>query len=473
MRLYQLLAIAICTSLLVHDARAQDVLTIGSGSAASGGNAQIPLYLRDAGGTPLGSDAGTGNRIQGIALKVSFSPASAVVSATFARAGVLQPLTPLYESLLTPPGAVSYAGLFAETSNPIPLTLNAAAPGDRIGTIVVTFSNTAIAGTAVTLSIDSATATLSNQAGLVGETVANAKLALVNGTATVDGATTTTILSSSSNPSTFGQSVSLTATVTSPAAGIISGTVTFQDGTTALGSPPLSSGQATLSTSALAAGTHSISATYNGDPTFLPSTSAPLSQVVNPATFAAPTGLAATAASASQVNLSWFAVTGADHYEVFRSANNAAFAQIASPAAAAFIDTNVTAGVTYLYEVRAVNASATPSAFSAIDPATTIVFTDDPLAVQTTVIRTVHLMELRSAVNAFRAAAGLPPFAFTDPSPAGVPIRATHVNELRSALGAARTALSLPPISFADATLTPNSMVAKAIHFQQIREAVK
>ena len=95
-------------------------------------------------------------------------------------------------------------------------------------------------------------------------------------------AATTTTVGSSANPSTFGQSVTLTATVTS-GTGTPAGTVTFKDGGTVLGSSALSSGQATLSTSTLATGGHSITATYNGDSTHASSTSAALSQTVNPA----------------------------------------------------------------------------------------------------------------------------------------------------------------------------------------------
>jgi hypothetical protein len=98
---------------------------------------------------------------------------------------------------------------------------------------------------------------------------------------------TTTTLTSSANPVETGQTVTFTATVTggtTPA-----GTVTFSDGSTVLGGGPVSlngSGQASVSTSSLSAGDHSISATYSGDPTHSGSTtSSPLSQVVaNPPT---------------------------------------------------------------------------------------------------------------------------------------------------------------------------------------------
>ena len=103
-------------------------------------------------------------------------------------------------------------------------------------------------------------------------------------THTVNQAATSTALASSPNPSTVGQSVTFTATVSvnSPGAGTPTGTVTFFDGTTPLGSAPLnSSGTATFATSALAAGTHAITASYGGDGNFTGSTSAALTQTVN------------------------------------------------------------------------------------------------------------------------------------------------------------------------------------------------
>jgi hypothetical protein len=75
----------------------------------------------------------------------------------------------------------------------------------------------------------------------------------------------TTIVTSSPNPSTSMQSVTLTATVSSAAPGGATGTVTFLSGTTYLGAKPLSGGTATLTTSKLPVGTTTITATYHGD----------------------------------------------------------------------------------------------------------------------------------------------------------------------------------------------------------------
>jgi hypothetical protein len=95
---------------------------------------------------------------------------------------------------------------------------------------------------------------------------------------------TKTTLISSQNPSNFGQAVTFTATLTGQQGfdkGAPTGTVSFYDGTTNIGNSNLnSSGVATLTTSTLSVGTHSVTATYNGDTNFLPSTSPVLCQVV-------------------------------------------------------------------------------------------------------------------------------------------------------------------------------------------------
>jgi len=92
-------------------------------------------------------------------------------------------------------------------------------------------------------------------------------------------ARTTTTVASSLNPSTVGQAVTFTATVTSPAGPPPDGEiVVFQP----IGQAPMKGGVATYTTSALAAGTTVIHALYSGDLNFIGNKSAPLSQVVNP-----------------------------------------------------------------------------------------------------------------------------------------------------------------------------------------------
>lgn len=183
-----------------------------------------------------------------------------------------------------------------------------------------------------------------------------------------------------------------------------------------------------------------------------------------------PTGLVATATSTTRIVITWNSSIGATGYRLERSSNNGPFVQIAAPTTNSYADTSVVAGVTYVYRVRAVNAADT-SPYSNRDHATTIVFVDDPLVRGVTVIKAVHLTQLRQAVNAVRAAAGLAPASFTDPSPQGLPVRAVHITQLRSALAPALTALG-KSVSWTDPTLTAG-MTVKAVHFQELRNATK
>jgi hypothetical protein len=106
-------------------------------------------------------------------------------------------------------------------------------------------------------------------------------------TQVVKAATTTTTLISSVNPSTSGEAVTFTATVTSSTAVVPTGTVEFLSNGANLGlislvSKTSDSGVATLTTKTLATGTDSIQAVYLGTADLDTSKSAILSQVVKP-----------------------------------------------------------------------------------------------------------------------------------------------------------------------------------------------
>jgi hypothetical protein len=91
-------------------------------------------------------------------------------------------------------------------------------------------------------------------------------------------ASTTTTLSSSPNPSTFGEAVKFTAVVTPvPPDGE---TVSFMKGTTVLGMGTLSDGSGSFTTSTLKVGTTPVTADYGGDADFKGSKSKPVKQVV-------------------------------------------------------------------------------------------------------------------------------------------------------------------------------------------------
>jgi hypothetical protein len=357
-------------------AAAQDVLTLGTGAAPGGGAAVVPVSILDHTGTPLGADAGTGNRIQGVGFKVMFST-DLVSSVSFTRAGVMASPAPLFELMLQGPGYMSYLVSFTESTSPIPFTPDAAAPGDLIGRLTVNLQPSAPIGGVVILQFDPPSAILSNQAGTVRETVALGTLALVNGSVTVN---------------------------TSPAA---------------------------------------------------------------------PSNLVAAAVTTSQVSVAWTGVGGADHYEIWRRSNGGSFAVVGTSFAPSFSDSTVVAGTTYLYRARAVDSGGNGSAFSNVDAATTVIFTDDPLVAQTTIVKLVHFMELRTAVNAFRVTGGLLPLP-ADPTLAlGQNVRAQHITDLRTGLDEARSANGLGALTYTDSPLTPGTTVIKATHVVQLRNGVK
>jgi hypothetical protein len=161
--------------------------------------------------------------------------------------------------------------------------------GTPTGTITFTDGSTTL-GTA-TLSAGKATLATSSlnlgSNGIVatysGDT--NFTASSVSLTQTIKQDATLTTVSSSADPSVYGQSVTFSAKVVakSPGSGTPSGTVTFLDGSTTLGTATLGGGIATLTTAALLAGNHSITAVYGGDADFSGSTSTAFRQAVNKA----------------------------------------------------------------------------------------------------------------------------------------------------------------------------------------------
>ena len=97
-----------------------------------------------------------------------------------------------------------------------------------------------------------------------------------------DQSATTTTVSSSNLSATHGTSVTFTVNLAdiAPGTGVPTGTVLVYGGTTVIGTLTLVNGVATLTTSTLAVGTHSIKAVYQGDTTHYGSTSSTISQVI-------------------------------------------------------------------------------------------------------------------------------------------------------------------------------------------------
>ncbi|MEV6318559.1 Ig-like domain-containing protein [Streptomyces sp. NPDC051776] len=164
------------------------------------------------------------------------------------------------------------------------ITVTPVAPGAGVPTGTVTISGNQ--GDSVTLPLDAdgvvtgtippfapgsyaATATYNGDANFLPSSGTDTQV--------VNRSATTTTVTSSPDPSVFGQTVTFTATVTpvAPGAGTPTGTVTFTESGGGTVTVPLDAGGvATFTSDALAVGTYSGTATYNGDTNFMPSTGA-------------------------------------------------------------------------------------------------------------------------------------------------------------------------------------------------------
>ena len=184
-------------------------------------------------------------------------------------------------------------------------------------------------------------------------------------------ASTTTTVSSSPSPQTTGLSVTITATVSS-SAGTPTGTVTFKSGSTTLASNvALSSGKATITTTSLATGTDTITATYNGASGFVTS-SGTTKQVMQADTTppSTPTNVAAVSGpNTRQITVTWSASTdnvGVKDYEIFRATSaNGTFSLASTVTTTSFTDTLSGSGQTRFYYVVAVDTTNHTSGNSA------------------------------------------------------------------------------------------------------------
>jgi len=190
-------------------------------------------------------------------------------------------------------------------------------------------------------------------------------------------------------------------------------------------------------------------------------------------TLPAPSTVVAAATSTSSVSVTWGAVTGAASYHVYRNSGGPTWSLVGSSSGTSLTDSTVLATTAYLYKVRAFDG-AIESGDSAVDLATTVVFTDPVLTPGVTKAKAVHITELRTAVNAVRQLASLNDATFTDAGLAqGFSIKRVHVTELRALLDDARSSLGLTGVSYSDPVITSGETTLMAVHLQEIRDGVK
>jgi ELWxxDGT repeat protein len=180
----------------------------------------------------------------------------------------------------------------------------------------------------------------------------------------------------------------------------------------------------------------------------------------------------ATATSASSVHVTWNA-SGAHHYDVVQyHGGGSGGLLLGETTGTSYTDaTWVSGNNAYLYVVRAFDAAGNFLGMSAPDLAVTILFTDDPLRARQTAVKAQHLRELRGAALALRN------FRFnadnTSSTPvSGTAIKATDVTSLRTEINFYRQLLGLPAMAWTDPALARGTSI-KAVHFQELRNAVK
>jgi YD repeat-containing protein len=157
----------------------------------------------------------------------------------------------------------------------------------------------------------------------------------------------------------------------------------------------------------------------------------------------APGNVTATGISATQIRVNW---TNSDNVDAFVVHRDGVPLGEVGASVRQFVDT-VAAGTTHLYHLSARKAQ-TYSDASARDIGTAMVFSTQIVEGGETVISAADIVELRTAVNALRARAGLSAVTWTDSDLTTQAPKAVHMNEMREALAAARVALQFPAVRY-------------------------
>ena len=127
----------------------------------------------------------------------------------------------------------------------------------------------------------------------------------------------------------------------------------------------------------------------------------------------------------------------------------------------------------YFASTKNTNASMRP--YLTVTLSGTPTFTDDPVVAQSTLIKAVHIMELRAAIDSVRVARGLATFAWSDPAltPGSTLVKAVYLTDLRTALSQAYQAAGRTSPAYTDPTVGAGLAVIKAIHLNELRAAVR
>ena len=282
-------------SLTVNKATPTVSLVPSANPAPALGAVTFTATVSSAAGTPSGSVSfndgqtllGSGTLVAGVATYTSSSLTVATHSITAAYGGdanfssltsaaTLEQINQIIPTInWSPPSAITYGATLSGILNASALNGGSGVAGSFAYTATPSGGSASTVTSATVLAAGSYTlAATFTPTDPTTYTSPSANVSL-----TVNKATPTVSLVSSLNPVLKTNAVAFTATVSS-AVGTPSGSVSFNDGQTLLGSGTLAAGVATYTSSSLAVGAHSITAVYSGDANFASVPSSAVAQTV-------------------------------------------------------------------------------------------------------------------------------------------------------------------------------------------------
>ena len=169
-------------------AQATDVLTIGTVSVSSGtGQVEVPIFIQDNTGTPIGRDLGSGLRISGFGMQVVYGPNSCIDTPASGSlridlaGGILASQSADVDSRVKVANtSQSWLYSSAEPNGLIPFT-GAPLPGDRIGAMVFNLTGCPAGPINLVITTTGAAAATLTSGSAVSETVGNGRLSVTNG----------------------------------------------------------------------------------------------------------------------------------------------------------------------------------------------------------------------------------------------------------------------------------------------------
>lgn len=299
--------------------------------------------------------------------------------------------------------AVSFTAVVTATGTVTPTgTVTFYDGGTQIGTGTLTAAGTATASaTFQTSSLSAAAHTITATYGGDADNFTSTSAGL---TETVNVASTTTAVAASANPAIAGKSVTFTATVT-PSSGKAAGTVNFYNGTALLGTGTLNAADvATWSSSTLAVGSYSITATYVGNADDTGSTSAALAFSVAQATTSvqlassSPT-LQVTGPVTFTATVSGNGATPTGNVTFMDGANTLGAVPVNGSGAAGYTTSSLTVGTHQITAVYGGDANDAGSTSAALTVTVTAYATTTQLAASATKLDTDQELTLLSTVT--------------------------------------------------------------------------